>query len=408
MRRVARFAGEVWLLGTAALAFLLMAMSLAGIRWSRGAMFLGVIAVVAAIVVIIRRGAPFERPRITAANAIDAFTLLLIAGYVRVATLAAPAEADFYGIWGVKAKQFFRMRGIAWRFVLDPINVPSHMDYPILQPLLYDVQALLNGAWPDERWLSLMHIGASIAALLIVRSLLAEEMSKLARAAATLILMPLIFSPFFGLPEGLLVAYGTVGVLFLRRAIRDGDPALVMRGAVHLGLAASCKNEGVSLLVAVAIAVLSTRPRLLPRLWPAVAVILPWMLVRSIYAIPTDLLQSGTFDRLIERAADPLAFLDTVHRNTSFGGPLFWIGVAAACLLGGKRLIREERFLATTIVLQLAFFTAVYLTTPYELPWHLRNSGERILRQVMPLVALLALLITVIRFRAENANATDP
>jgi hypothetical protein len=62
-------------------------------------------------------------------------------------------------------------------------------------------------------------------------------MPKLARAAATLILMPLVFSPFFGLPEGLLAVYGTLALLFLRRAIRDDDGALALRGAVYLGLA---------------------------------------------------------------------------------------------------------------------------------------------------------------------------
>jgi hypothetical protein len=73
-----------------------------------------------------------------------------------------------------------------------------------------------------------MHIGTSVSALLVIRALLADEMPKLARAAATLIVMPLVFSPYFGLPEGVLVAYGTLGLLFLRRAVRDDDAAFMM------------------------------------------------------------------------------------------------------------------------------------------------------------------------------------
>jgi hypothetical protein len=105
------------------------------------------------------------------ANLLDLLTLALIAGYVRVTTLAPPAEADFYAMWGAKAKQFFVTGGIDWRFLTDPLNVPSHVDYPMLLPLLYDVQALLLGRWPDERWLGLVHIAASGAALLVIRGL---------------------------------------------------------------------------------------------------------------------------------------------------------------------------------------------------------------------------------------------
>lgn len=407
MKRITQFLGETYLLGSAALAFLLMLMSIARVPWSRGVLIVGVIAILAAAVIAFRRNAPFAWPQFEVANAIDVITLILIAGYVRVTTLAAPAEADFYAIWGVKAKQFFRTGGIDWKFMLDPLNVPLHMDYPLLLPLLYDVQALLAGAWPDERWFSLIHIFAALAAWLVIRAQLADEMTKLQRAAATLIVMPLIFSPFFGLPEGLLVAYGTVGLLFLRRAVRDHAPSLAMRGAIYLGLAASCKNEGVSLLVAAAIALLVTRPRFILRLWPALAIVLPWMLVRSFYALPTDIMKTGMFDRLAARLSDPAAFV-LAFRNASYGSPLFWIAIAIALAIGARRLLRQERFLFIAIAAQIVFFLAVYVVTPNDLAWHVRTSAERILRQLMPAIALLALLITVIRFRAENANAIDP
>ena len=256
MRRPLQLIGEAYLLGSAALAFLLLAFSVAGIRWSRPVVIIAAIVILVAAIVIIRRQRPFAWPTLGWANLIDLLTLALIAGYVRVTTLAPPAEADFYAIWGAKAKQFFMTGGIDWRYLTDPLNFPSHVDYPILQPLLYDAQALFLGRWPDERWLGLVHIAASGAALLVIRGYLADEMPKLARAAATLILMPLVFSPFFGLPEGLLAVYGTLALLFLRRAIRDGHGGLAMRGAVYLGLAASCKNEGLSLMVAVVIAML--------------------------------------------------------------------------------------------------------------------------------------------------------
>ena len=53
------------------------------------------------------------------------------------------------------------------------------------------------------------------------------------------------------------------------------------------------------------------------------------------------------------------------------------------------------------------FETGAYLVTPYDLAWHVRTSWERIVRQLLPAITLLALLVTVIRFRVENTNAID-
>lgn len=406
MRRLLQLTGEAYLLGSAALAFLLMAFSVAGIRWSRTAVIVAAIAVLITAILVIRRQGPFEGPRLGWPNLIDLLTLALIAGYVRVTTLAPPAEADFYAIWGAKAKQFFATGGIDWRFLTDPLNFPSHVDYPVLLPLLYDVQALLLGRWPAERWLGLVHISASVAALMVIRGYLAEEMPKPARAAATLIVMPLVFSPFFGLPEGLVAVYGTLALLFLRRAIRADDGALALRGAVYLGLAASSKNEGLSLAIAIALALLLTRPRFVIRLWPALAIALPWLLLRSHYGLRNDLVQAGLLDRLTERLAHPGPLLRALV-EVPHGSTLFWIGVVLACAVGARQLIREERFLALAIVAQLLFFIGAYVVTPNEVVWHVRTSWERLVRQLLPAVALLALLVTVIRFRVERTNAID-
>lgn len=408
MRRLLQLIGESYLLGSAALAFLLMAFSMVGIPWSLTPVMVAAIAIIIAAVFVIRRAGPFEHSGLGWANLVDLITLILIAGYVRVTLLAPPAEPDFYSIWGVKAKQFFVTGGIDWRFLQDPLNFPLHVDYPVLLPLLYDVQALLIGGWPNERWFGLIHVAASLAALLVIRGLLGDEMPKLARAAATLILMPLVFSPYFGLADGLLAVYGTLGLLFLRRAIRDDNGAAALRGAVYLGLAASCKNEGLTLAVAVAIAIVLMRPRFVTRLWPAIAIALPWLLLRWHYGLRNDLAQAGALDRLMDRVAHPSVMLRALYEEPH-GSALFWVGVVLACAVAWRHLVRNERFLAIAIVVQLLFFIGAYLVTPNDIVWHVKTSWERIVRQLLPAMALLALLSTanrvlssVIRFRAEN------
>ena len=108
----------------------------------------------------------------------------------------------------------------------------------------------------------------------------------------------------------------------------------------------------------------------------------------------------------MERLAHPGALIEAL-RAVPHGGALFWIGVALACTIGLRRIVREERFLAIAIVVQILFFIGAYLVTPYDLAWHVRTSWERIVRQLLPAIALLALLVTVIRFRVENTNAID-
>ena len=72
-----------------------------------------------------------------------------------------------------------------------------------------------------------------------------------------------------------------------------------------------------------------------------------------------------------------------------------------------RQLVREERFLALAILAQLLFFIGAYLVTPNDVVWHVRNSWERLARQLLPAIALLALLVTVIRFRVGDPHATD-
>jgi len=50
---------------------------------------------------------------------------------------------------------------------------------------------------------------------------------------------------------------------------------------VLLGLAACVKNEGIALLVSVALALLFAQRRNVRRLWPAVAIAAPWLLLRA-------------------------------------------------------------------------------------------------------------------------------
>jgi hypothetical protein len=375
----ARRLGESWLLGAGVAAGLLMI-----VPWSR--MFvIGALLLVALLGAIAARKALIARAnlRIEAAMPIDLITLVMVAGYARFATIAPPAEIDFIGIWGLKAREFWIARGIDWRFLENPFNTFAHPDYPVLVPLLFDVHAVIAGAWP-ERWLGVVNVGFGVATLLILRAALSEEIATdWLRRTATLALAPLALSPWIGLAECAMVGYGTAAALRLRSAVRHSSVRDALHGAIYLGLAANSKNEGLTFIVAAAVALLVTSPRLVVHLWPAAAIASPWIALRFVHHLQSDYL-SGY------QLRDFFTTLTTLAHNP-VGKPLFWIGAIVA-LLAGARSLGRERFLVVTIGAQLLFFVAAYLVTPHDVAWHVRWSWERITAQITPLIGFLALV----------------
>jgi hypothetical protein len=379
--------GEAWLLftGVAALVLLFLPFS----PWS---LLLAVPA--------LWMGADSVRSRWSTWNLADVFTAVLVAGYAKLALAAPPIENDYLLIWGVKAKEFFFAGGIDWPWLESPINHTAHPDYPVLLPLVYDAFALLSGGWND-RWIGVITVAYGLAALLVVRGILADELPKPWCVLATAGLMPLVFSPYVGMAEAPLVAYALAGMLFVRR----GE---TLRGAVHLGFAAFTKNEGLTLIVAVAIALMAARRwRDVPRLWPAIVIPLPWLVLRTMHGLQTDLLVSGVLERLIARLSDPWPVFSAMARHPA-GHALFWIGIALVWLIGWRWTVTRERFLTVSILLQLLFFAGAYFVSPRDLEWHVQWSWERIVRQLMPGIALLAIFTARSAFEpAPQRNGGD-
>src|SRR5438067_4924844 len=372
--------GEAYLLGIGIEAGILFTLSMLGIPWSRPI----VIGIFILFVLVAFFATPHPLPAILRFHCIDALTLILIAGYARFATIAPPVEIDFICIWGLKAEKFWIVHGIDWNFLAQPFNAFAHVDYPLLVPLAYDFQAGVGGPWID-RWAGALNIGCGIAALLIIRS----EWQGWKGALAALVLMPLVFSPYIGIAEGPLIAYSIAGILPLRH-FRN-----VTRAAVFLGLAASCKNEGLTLIAAVAIAtVIAGAARLLPRLWPAVVIPMPWLIVSRLHHLKSDLTESGMLQRAFARMQNPLPLLQSMGEHPP-GRVILWIGIIAALVIGARRVIREERFLAAVIALQLLAFVAAYLVTPHDVSWHVRWSWERLVLQLTALVTFLAIVVTI-------------
>jgi len=391
--RSSLLAGESILLGIALAAGVLLAFSIAAVSWN----FLGVASCIAAVAIAAilwrRRGASpdisgFAVPYRPAAGALDLAALVVLGGYTLFATMAPLWEFDYLGNYGMKGRWFFEAHAIDWNFLSAPVRLAMHPDYPPLLPLAFDFLALARGQWNAAAH-GLLNVAWALALLLVIRRLALEELrSHTAAAFITAAIVPICASPWVGLADGAFVAFGTAAVLLLR----SGDSRRITAAAILLGCAASTKNEGMTLIVAVAIAlVYAGRRQWLPRLWPAIAIPLPWWILRAIHHFHSDLAVSGVFARLAGHLADPTPLLIALARYP-VGKPLLWLGIAVALIVIRRAAVERERFAITVIVLQFAAYIGAYLISPHDLSWQIKWSWERIVSHLTPILTYVILV----------------
>lgn len=388
-------AGVSFLNGVSFAGLLLFTLSVAGIGWSR-ATVLGSAALILAVVVALRRdrfrGFEYPAVKLSAASVvIDVLILLTLVGYALYATLSPIPEYDFIGGWGLKARVFWHAHGINWAFLTNPENMGARVDYPIQIPLVFDFVAVVRGSWED-RWIGLLFVGIAASVIVIIRGeLLREFRSSFWPRAATLAMMPAALSPWVGIGEGPLIAYGCAAALVLRRAVREDDRTLFFLGALLLGGCGLTKNEGLAMVFAIAcgVAVAAGSLRPLLRLWPAVPMIATWIVAKRVVGLHSELISGSVSERFVQHVGEWRVFLQAVSENP-LGHRLFWAGLIVAILVTLRRTVRDEKLLLTTIALQWLAYLFVYLTTPYPLRWHIDTSWERVLTQLLLLLAFLA------------------
>jgi hypothetical protein len=366
--------GEGLLIGIA-----ICAATLTILPWSRW-------IVVTAILII---AAAAFRPKPFKLN--PSFLLLaLLLGYALYATLAPPPEHDYLVNWGFKAKAFFEGRAIDWQLLGRSIDRNVHPDYPLLLPLTYDFIAVLRNGWNDAN-LGIVHVAFAAALLLVFFERAWDDTrSRLAAAFIAIALIPFAATPWIGLAEGPFVAYATAALLLIRR----GDLTL---GAILLGLAASTKNEGLTLIAAVAIGLLcAERKRDVLRLWPAILIPLPWLIARLLHQLPTDIATGGVMARIVEHASHPGPLFAALS-PVSLGKPLYWIALAIGIAIASRTLVMRERFILAALAVQFVCYLGAYLATPLDVVWHVTWSWERLVAHLTPAltyVVLVALMPT--------------
>ena len=383
-----------FLYATGIIYFVELALALLGVPWNVWNVSLP--ALVIAVVVLVLTKPSFRWPRLTV---VDALTFLTVVAYALYATVARVWEWDFWAIWGLKARVFLETHTIDWRFLGSRWNDFVHPDYPLLLPLNYVYTGLLGGGWND-RWLGVVTVAFAAAFLLIVREMVARETTPLIASTITFAVTAFALSGFIGLAEAPLIAFAGAAILFLRRAILLDDAVAMKHGALLAGLAACTKNEGMALLVTIAVALAISKVRLVWRLWPAFAVALPWVVVRAIHRFPTDLAQGSFAARVLSRARSIGSVGGLLLRYLH--APWLWSVLLVALLVVPHRLRVRERFVLLVFAFQIAIYAVTYLGTPYTVEWQVATSWPRLTAQIASPLLVVVMLMLARTFAPEH------
>jgi len=330
-------------------------------------------------------------------------TLLMLIGYARYATSAPAWEVDFVADWGLKARVFFEHGGIDWSFLTNHWYRWSRQEYPPLVPFVYDFGSLLAGGW-DDRGPSVFYAFVVGASLIIVQSLLTDEFeSPHVAALATLAIAPLVATPWIGIGDTAFLAFAFGALVLIRRG---GDSSLA--GALLLGIAALTKNEGYALIIATVIAVAITRGwRTAARLWPAIAVALPWIALRASHHVMNELAAGDVAARFAQNARQWTEIIRLIGAHTT-GKPLLWLGVVLSIACAARRWIERERLLLLIVALQMLAYVAAYLITPFGLEWHIRWSWDRIIWHIQLPVVFVAIVTAVPLALTRRPASAEP
>lgn len=401
-----------FLVGSGWASLVLLAMSLAGLRWSAPVLVVAILAPLSALLL----PAPPPRPRESLTGSRqwhlvpDAALVVIAAGYGVYSVAGTPSKWDFWAIWGLKARIFFEHGGVDWAFLRNPDNQFVNPDYPLLVPLVYDVPAVLSGQWTDS-WLGLIGLAYSIAVVLIVRGLAIEELRS--TGAASLIAIGasgFALSVYVGLAEVPLIAYCSGGLLLLRAAVVSGDGRLIRLAAVLIGFGALTKNEGIAAAILIAAALLvETRSALrLLDYSPALAGVLLWISVRASESLTSQYLSGGALAKLLEPQSLRLPTIASGLASTHPEKPLFWITVLLVMAFGLRLVFRRERLVVLATSLQFAAFIAAYAFTSLDVAWQIRTSWPRLLNQIaIPVLYVAFVRLVAPRDRGYVREAAD-
>jgi hypothetical protein len=341
-----------------------------------------------------------------------------VGAFIFVALKKPHGEWDAWASWNMRARFLYR-GGEHWSAVFSRVLWYSGADYPLLLP------ASVAGGWTLAGsdtpavpvLISLLFTFATVG--LVASSIAAIRGAKQGYLAGLAMLVAPSFvlhgaSQYADIPLGFFFV-ATFAILHLHNRAEDGEHLLLLAG-VMAGLAAWTKNEGLLFIMAVivarflvAIATGGLKRNIRETLQLAKGFV-PFVMIivylKLVLAEANPLLASQqtqtTFENLTDFSRYQTIYMAFAENLRDFGGAdrvaSTLIILAAFLALAGIRVASKEApaLAASTLALLLviAGYWVVYLTTPFELGWHLGTTLNRLLLQLWPSFVFMLFLIT--------------
>jgi hypothetical protein len=323
---------------------------------------------------------------------------------------------DAWAIWNLRAR-FIARAGSDWRDAFTTLLGWSHPDYPLLLPLsaarLWQYVGWESQVAPAviAMLFTFATVGLAWASLAILRNPSQAALAALLLLGTSILVMNGA-SQTADIPLGFFIL-ATLAGLCLKDRLPERATALLVVTGMAAGLAAWTKNEGGLVLVSVVLARASVlgrsrnwaswRLELRPFLFGLAPVLIVVLYFKLAMAPPNEVVANQGWHHTIPRLLEPMRYVEVLrglkHAVTDFGetsaiNPLWALLFYLFCV-GFELDSRDKIGLATGLVavgLLVVGYALIYLTTPYDIAWHLSTSARRLLLQLWPSMVFLAFL----------------
>jgi hypothetical protein len=325
---------------------------------------------------------------------------------------------DAWAIWNLRAR-FLHRGGDHWTAAFSPLLPWSHADYPLLLPSAVARGWIYAG---DEttlvpRWIAGL-CGASAVGLLMATLALLRGTSQGYLGGLVLLATPYFVEQTTAqLADVPLAFFFLASVAFFEIQDRGaGDVRLPLLAGLTAALAAWTKNEGALFLVVTAIVRLVLSPRRGRELAAFALGALPIVLALAYFKLrlaPVNDLVAGqgtqaTWQRLIDVRRYGLVAWFYLVAAVSIGPGLVVLLALYRVLMGGAPDRPRRGHTLAVLVLMLAGYAVVYLTTPNDLAWHLSDSVHRLFVQLWPSTLFAFFLATATPEEARTTRSPGP
>jgi hypothetical protein len=325
---------------------------------------------------------------------------------VAIAAIGRPLGVwDSWVNWGVKSRAIFLEGHISTAVYADASRAVTHLDYPLLVPLLQSWFYGWVGA-PDDRFAGVASVLFYVALLGIcygaVRGRGGSHTLALAVTATVGTVSQVAGLASIVFAEMPLTVFATITGVYLLKWLEGGSPGALLLSALGAGLLCWTKRDGVLFLAAIVVAMVLIGWRY-RRAWQGVGALVggtllvsgPWYAFAAINSTPAPDFHQLGLDVLAANLGRWSTIVELEWNSlTGHSWSYIWVlaGLSAPLLLVAGRVRSKPRWSALiplAAAIHIVLSGAIYFFSdfvPYE--QHILSSIDRLLAPAVPLIVI--------------------